>query len=117
MLACSASPFHDVHKHFSSACNSRSGLEGHEANRAADMVGQRAEYLRLLREREKAAGLSGDPDTDAFLKASALQGKRHSVVTEYMLKLLGLDVSTLPSLPCHAVLPLRSLSHLPHFAC
>ena len=53
-----------------------------------------AEYLRLLREREKAAGLSGDPDTDAFLKASALQGKRHSVVTEYMLKLLGLDVST-----------------------
>ena len=48
----------------------------------------------LLREREKAAGLSGDEDTDAFLKASALQGKRHSVVTEYMLKLLGLDVSS-----------------------
>ncbi len=57
-----------------------------------------AEYLRLLREREKAAGLPGDADTDAFLKASALQGKRHSVVTEYMLKLLGLDVS-LCSLP------------------
>jgi hypothetical protein len=57
-----------------------------------------AEYLRLLREREKAAGLSGDKDTDAFLKASALQGKRHSVVTEYMLKLLGLDVGPHPSL-------------------
>ena len=56
-----------------------------------------AEYLRLLREKEKAAGLSGDDDIDAFLKASALQGKRHSVVTEYILKLLGLDVSALSS--------------------
>ncbi|CAL8462536.1 g2069 [Coccomyxa elongata] len=55
-------------------------------------VGHKAEYLRLLREREKAAGLRGDPETDAYLKASALQGKRHSVVTEYMLRLLGLDV-------------------------
>lgn len=51
-----------------------------------------AEYLRQLREREKAAGIEGDPETDAYLKASALQGKRHSVVTEYMLRLLGLDV-------------------------
>ncbi len=51
------------------------------------------EYLRLLRERETAAGLRGDPETDAFMKASALQGKRHSVATEYMLRLLGLDVS------------------------
>ena len=59
--------------------------------------GRCAEYLRLLREKEKAAGLSGDDDIDAFLKASALQGKRHSVVTEYILKLLGLDVSTPPS--------------------
>ena len=58
-------------------------------------MGLRAEYLRLLREKEKAAGLSGDDDIDAFLKASALQGKRHSVVTEYILKLLGLDVSAL----------------------
>ena len=54
------------------------------------------EYLRLLRERETAAGLRGDPETDAFLKASALQGKRHSVVTEYMLRLLGLDVRPEP---------------------
>ncbi len=51
-----------------------------------------AEYLRQLREREKAAGIQGDPETDAYLKASALQGKRHSVATEYMLRLLGLDV-------------------------
>ena len=66
-------------------------------------VGLRAEYLRLLREKEKAAGLSGDDDIDAFLKASALQGKRHSVVTEYILKLLGLDVSA-PSLQKHDLL-------------
>ncbi len=61
----------------------------------------RAEYLRLLRERERAAGLAGEPETDAFLKASALQGKRHSVVTEYMIRLLGLDVR--PAISCFAV--------------
>ena len=80
-------------------------------------MGLRAEYLRLLREKEKAAGLLGDDDIDAFLKASALQGKRHSVVTEYILKLLGLDVSALPfrSTPSRAsalhpcVAPLMSL--------
>lgn len=60
-----------------------------------------AEYLRILRERENAAGLRGDPETDAFLKASALQGKRHSVATEYMLRLLGLDVRPDP-LQCPA---------------
>ena len=54
----------------------------------------RAEYLRLLRERERGAGLRGDPETDAFLKAAALQGKRHSVSTEYIIRLLGLDVRT-----------------------
>ena len=58
-----------------------------------------AEYLRLLREREKAAGIQGDLQTDAFLKASALQGKRHSVATEYIVKLLGLDVSFYMSAP------------------
>ena len=52
-----------------------------------------AEYLRLLREREREAGLRGDPETDAFLKAAALHGKRHSVTTEYIIRLLGLDVS------------------------
>lgn len=62
-----------------------------------DVVCCSAEYLRLLRERERADGLKGDPETDAFLKASALSGKRHSVVTEYMLRLLGLDVCDLIS--------------------
>ena len=72
-----------------------------------------AEYLRLLREREKAAGLPGDADTDAFLKASALQGKRHSVVTEYMLKLLGLDVSfsSLPDIAATSPLSNPSVLH------
>lgn len=62
----------------------------------------------MLREREKAAGLAGDVDTDAFLKASALQGKRHSVVTEYMLKLLGLDVSSALH-PAAAYKPLKPI--------
>lgn len=70
-----------------------------------------AEYLRLLREKEKAAGLSGDDDIDAFLKASALQGKRHSVVTEYILKLLGLDVRAPPCTSPRASAPEAECSH------
>lgn len=85
-----------------------------------------AEYLRLLREREREAGLRGDPETDAFLKAAALQGKRHSVSTEYIIRLLGLDVSsclylclpvTLSAAPlvvaCYAMHSLLGLSSFP----
>ena len=72
----------------------------------------RAEYLRLLREREREAGLRGDPETDAFLKAAALQGKRHSVSTEYIIRLLGLDVRA-PDDICFACRTVHSpCSHL-----
>ena len=46
-----------------------------------------------MREAEKAAGRKPDPAMDAFLKAQTLEGGDESIVTDYMLKLLGLDVS------------------------
>lgn len=49
--------------------------------------------LLAMREAEKSAGKEQDPVMDAFLKAQTLEGGTESIVTEYMLKLLGLDVS------------------------
>ncbi len=59
-------------------------------------VGQKYEQLAMLREREREQGIKSDPELDAFLTAAAVQGHKgakHHVVTEYMLKLLGLDVA------------------------
>ena len=52
-----------------------------------------AEDMEELRRREKAAGIEPDWDIDAYMKALTLQGKRQSVQTEYILSILGLDVS------------------------
>lgn len=41
-----------------------------------------------------------DWEIDAFTKAQIRTGKRHSIVTDLILKLLGLDVSLAPSNSC-----------------
>lgn len=51
-----------------------------------------AEELTQLREAEKASGRKPDPTIDAVLRAETIEGGRESIVTDYMLKLLGLDV-------------------------
>ncbi|KAH9666391.1 ABC transporter G family member 40 [Citrus sinensis] len=55
-------------------------------------VGSRYEMLTELARREKAAGIKPDPDLDVFMKAAATEGQEASVVTDYILKILGLDV-------------------------
>ncbi|XP_031499770.1 pleiotropic drug resistance protein 2-like isoform X2 [Nymphaea colorata] len=55
-------------------------------------VGPRYDMLTELSRRERAAGIKPDPEIDAFMKASAVQGQQTSVVTDYVLKLLGLDM-------------------------
>ncbi|KAF8658462.1 hypothetical protein HU200_058914 [Digitaria exilis] len=42
--------------------------------------------------REKAANIKPDADLDAFMKAAVLGGQEANVVTEYMLKILGLEI-------------------------
>ena len=47
--------------------------------------------------REKDGGVRSDSALDLYMKAAALEGKRESVVTDYMLRILGMDVSPLAS--------------------
>ncbi|KAK9816709.1 hypothetical protein WJX72_004056 [[Myrmecia] bisecta] len=53
---------------------------------------QNVEALDQLVEREKELGIQPDIEIDAFMKAMAVSGKRHSIATEYTMRLLGLDV-------------------------
>ncbi|XP_077211687.1 pleiotropic drug resistance protein TUR2-like [Tasmannia lanceolata] len=55
-------------------------------------VGTRYEMLTELSRREKAANIKPDPDIDVFMKASSLEGQEENVVTDYILKILGLEV-------------------------
>ncbi|XP_057981312.1 pleiotropic drug resistance protein 2-like isoform X2 [Malania oleifera] len=55
-------------------------------------VGTRYHRLVELSRREKEAGIKPDPEIDAFMKATALAGQKTSLVTDYVLKILGLDI-------------------------
>lgn len=49
-------------------------------------------YVEELRRREKELGIEPDPEVDALLKAEAVEGKRSNIVTDLMLRVLGLEV-------------------------
>ncbi|KAK3033865.1 hypothetical protein RJ639_032770 [Escallonia herrerae] len=55
-------------------------------------VGTRYEMLAELSRREKQANIMPDPDVDIYMKAASLEGQKASVVTDYVLKILGLEV-------------------------
>ncbi|KAF8393294.1 hypothetical protein HHK36_021535 [Tetracentron sinense] len=55
-------------------------------------VGTRYEMLAELSRREKAANIKPDPDIDIFMKAIATEGQESNVMTDYILKILGLEV-------------------------
>ncbi|KAM6550667.1 hypothetical protein CsatB_000475 [Cannabis sativa] len=55
-------------------------------------VTRRYELLAELCRREKEANIKPDPDIDVFMKAATTEGQETSVVTDYVLKILGLDV-------------------------
>ncbi|XP_044481156.1 pleiotropic drug resistance protein 1-like isoform X2 [Mangifera indica] len=55
-------------------------------------VGTRYDMLSELSRREKAANIKPDPDIDVFMKAAVTPGEEASVVTDYILKILGLEV-------------------------
>ncbi|XP_077210380.1 pleiotropic drug resistance protein 1-like [Tasmannia lanceolata] len=55
-------------------------------------VGTGYEMLAELSRREKEANIKPDPDIDVYMKAAALGGQEASVVTDYILKILGLDI-------------------------
>lgn len=55
-------------------------------------VGTRYEMLAELSRREKEAVIKPDPEIDAFMKATAVAGQETSLVTDYVIKILGLDI-------------------------
>ncbi|KAK1363011.1 hypothetical protein POM88_038572 [Heracleum sosnowskyi] len=55
-------------------------------------VGSRYEMLAELSRREKEANVKPDPDIDLFMKAAATEGQEANVVTDYVIKLLGLEI-------------------------
>ncbi|KAD6119877.1 hypothetical protein E3N88_11148 [Mikania micrantha] len=48
--------------------------------------------MKELTRLEKEKKIRPSPEIDAFMKASSVAGKRHSISTDYILKVLGLDV-------------------------
>ncbi|XP_027367782.1 pleiotropic drug resistance protein 2-like isoform X3 [Abrus precatorius] len=55
-------------------------------------VGTRHDLLVELTRREKQAGIKPDPEIDAFMKATAMEGQETSLITDYVLKILGLEI-------------------------
>ncbi|KAM0897411.1 hypothetical protein ACQ4PT_022583 [Festuca glaucescens] len=55
-------------------------------------VGTRFDMLTELARREKAANIKPDADIDAFMKASSMGGLEANVNTDYILKILGLEM-------------------------
>nr|KYP71088.1 ABC transporter G family member 39 [Cajanus cajan] len=55
-------------------------------------VGTRYHMVEELLRREKQEGIKPDPEIDAFMKATAISGQKHNLQTDYVLKILGLDI-------------------------
>ncbi|CAH8257288.1 unnamed protein product [Arabidopsis lyrata] len=55
-------------------------------------VGTRYQLMAELSRREKEEGIKPDPKIDAFMKSIAISGQETSLVTDYVLKILGLDI-------------------------
>ncbi|KAK4279543.1 hypothetical protein QN277_011310 [Acacia crassicarpa] len=54
-------------------------------------VGTRYELLLELLKREKQTRIKPDPEIDAFMKATAMSGQETTLITDYILKILGLE--------------------------
>ncbi|XP_051142945.1 ABC transporter G family member 31-like isoform X2 [Andrographis paniculata] len=51
-----------------------------------------SEYMKEINRLERVMNIRPRPEIDAYMKASSISGKKHSITTEYILKILGLDV-------------------------
>ncbi len=58
-----------------------------------------ADELEELLKREKEMGITPDPELDAYMRAEIRTGNRESIVTDLIIKMLGLDVSLCPLFP------------------
>ncbi|KAL5700652.1 drug-responsive transcription factor pdr3 [Ranunculus cassubicifolius] len=55
-------------------------------------VGSRLDLMTEVIRREKQAGIFPDPDVDTYMKAISVDGLERTLQTDYILKILGLDI-------------------------
>ncbi|KAM1576824.1 hypothetical protein ACFX15_032561 [Malus domestica] len=55
-------------------------------------IGSRADVMLEVSKKEKEAGIIPDPDVDTYMKAISVQGLKRTLQTDYILKILGLDI-------------------------
>ncbi|XP_010270957.1 PREDICTED: pleiotropic drug resistance protein 3-like [Nelumbo nucifera] len=55
-------------------------------------VGSRKEIMMEVSRREEEAGIFPDPDIDTYMKAISAEGQEKNLQTDYILKILGLDI-------------------------
>ncbi|KAL4355453.1 hypothetical protein GQ457_06G030900 [Hibiscus cannabinus] len=55
-------------------------------------IGSRADILKEISRREKQSGIVPEPDIDTYMKAISIEGLKRSLQTDYILKILGLDI-------------------------
>ncbi|ESQ56007.1 hypothetical protein EUTSA_v10024221mg [Eutrema salsugineum] len=55
-------------------------------------IGSRTEIMKEISRREKLRDIIPDPDIDAYMKAISVEGLKKNMQTDYILKILGLDI-------------------------
>ncbi|XP_071697291.1 pleiotropic drug resistance protein 3-like isoform X2 [Rutidosis leptorrhynchoides] len=55
-------------------------------------TGRRADIMMEVSRREKEGGIIPEPDIDTFMKAISVEGQKTTLQTNYILKILGLDI-------------------------
>ncbi|GMJ09280.1 polar auxin transport inhibitor sensitive 1, PLEIOTROPIC DRUG RESISTANCE 9 [Hibiscus trionum] len=55
-------------------------------------IGTRADMLKEISRREKQSGIVPEPDIDTYMKAISIEGLTRTLQTDYILKILGLDI-------------------------
>ncbi|KAL6560638.1 drug-responsive transcription factor pdr3 [Orobanche gracilis] len=55
-------------------------------------IGSRAEIMAEVIKKEREAKLVPDPDLDTYMKAISVEGQKTTMQTQYILKILGLDI-------------------------
>ncbi|XP_010449957.1 PREDICTED: ABC transporter G family member 42 [Camelina sativa] len=55
-------------------------------------TGSRLEMMKEISRREKLKRIVPDPDIDAYMKAASIEGSKTNIQTDYILKILGLNI-------------------------
>ncbi|KAJ7970940.1 Pleiotropic drug resistance transporter [Quillaja saponaria] len=55
-------------------------------------IGDRADIMKEVIRREKQAGIIPESDLDTYMKAISIEGLKRTIQTDYILKILGLDI-------------------------